>query len=84
MLKKEIYAEIQTLYLPQMLGSMLQSLHTHMASLSLAELTHALRACFKVLSKVQMPVSYMDMDAESQSYNMEKKQVPIIFRICLK
>ncbi|XP_062861985.1 protein dopey-2 isoform X1 [Trichomycterus rosablanca] len=74
----EIYTEIQTLYLPQMLGSMLQSLHAHMAPLNLAELTHALRACFKVLSKIQMPVSYMDMDAESQNYNVEKKQQAVI------
>uniref|UniRef100_A0A673NDD2 Protein dopey-2-like n=1 Tax=Sinocyclocheilus rhinocerous TaxID=307959 RepID=A0A673NDD2_9TELE len=53
----ELYAEIQTQYLPQMLGSMLQSLRSHMTSLSLQELTQAMRACFKVLSKTQMPES---------------------------
>uniref|UniRef100_A0A672SYC2 DOP1 leucine zipper like protein B n=1 Tax=Sinocyclocheilus grahami TaxID=75366 RepID=A0A672SYC2_SINGR len=58
----ELYAEIQTQYLPQMLGSMLQSLRSHMTSLSQQELTQAMRACFKVLSKTQMPVAYMDME----------------------
>uniref|UniRef100_A0A672SWK4 DOP1 leucine zipper like protein B n=1 Tax=Sinocyclocheilus grahami TaxID=75366 RepID=A0A672SWK4_SINGR len=53
----ELYAEIQTQYLPQMLGSMLQSLRSHMTSLSQQELTQAMRACFKVLSKTQMPES---------------------------
>uniref|UniRef100_A0A8C1H2N2 DOP1 leucine zipper like protein B n=1 Tax=Cyprinus carpio carpio TaxID=630221 RepID=A0A8C1H2N2_CYPCA len=62
----ELYAEIQTQLLPQMLGSMLQSLRSHMTSLSLQELTQAMRACFKVLSKIQMPVVYMDIEAESQ------------------
>ncbi|KAI5621394.1 protein dopey-2, partial [Silurus asotus] len=67
----ELYAEIQTQYLPQMLGSMLQSLCAHMDSLSLAELTQTLRACFKVLSKIQMPVSYMDMNVESRTHVKE-------------
>ncbi|XP_066542058.1 protein dopey-2 [Hoplias malabaricus] len=70
----ELYSEIQTQFLPQMLGSMLQSLCTHLHTLSLPELTHALRACFKVLSKIQMPVTYMDMEAESQTYHVEKMQ----------
>ncbi|XP_058248197.1 protein dopey-2 isoform X2 [Hemibagrus wyckioides] len=71
----ELYAEIQTQYLPQMLGSMLQSLCAHMTSLNLAELTHTLRACFKVLSKIQMPVSYMDMDVELQTQDVKKAAV---------
>uniref|UniRef100_A0A672STT1 DOP1 leucine zipper like protein B n=1 Tax=Sinocyclocheilus grahami TaxID=75366 RepID=A0A672STT1_SINGR len=58
----ELYAEIQTQCLPQILGCMLQSLRCHMTSLRLQELTQALRACFKVLSKIQMPVAYMDME----------------------
>ncbi|XP_035378759.1 protein dopey-2 isoform X2 [Electrophorus electricus] len=70
----ELYAEIQTQYLPQMLGSMLQSLHGHVTSLSPAEVTQGLRACFKVLSKIQMPVTYMDMEAESQTSCVEKTQ----------
>uniref|UniRef100_A0A3B4BRG1 Dopey N-terminal domain-containing protein n=1 Tax=Pygocentrus nattereri TaxID=42514 RepID=A0A3B4BRG1_PYGNA len=68
----ELYAEIQTQYLPQMLGSMLQSICASMASLSLPELTQALRACFKVLSKIQMPVTYMDMEVESPTQNVGK------------
>ncbi|XP_060732022.1 protein dopey-2 isoform X2 [Tachysurus vachellii] len=73
----ELYAEIQTQLLPQMLGSMLQSLCSHMKSLSLVELTHALRACFKVLSKIQMPVSYMDMDVESQTKDVKKTKAAV-------
>uniref|UniRef100_A0A671LRW5 Protein dopey-2-like n=1 Tax=Sinocyclocheilus anshuiensis TaxID=1608454 RepID=A0A671LRW5_9TELE len=72
----ELYAEIQTQCLPQMLGSMLQSLRSHMTSLSLQELTQALRACFKVLSKIQMPVAYMDMEAESQTQDLEQEAEP--------
>ncbi|TSU63004.1 Protein dopey-2 [Bagarius yarrelli] len=68
----ELYAEIQTQYLPQMLDSMLQSLSAYMASLSLADLTHTLRACFKVLSKIQMPVSYMGMDVEYQRHDIKE------------
>ncbi|XP_030642280.1 protein dopey-2 [Chanos chanos] len=60
----ELYTEIQTQYLPQMLGLMLQGLRDHMTSISLSELTQGLRACFKVLSKIQMPVTYMDVGAE--------------------
>ncbi|XP_051761489.1 protein dopey-2 [Ctenopharyngodon idella] len=71
----ELYAEIQTQYLPQMLGSMLHSLHSHMTSLSLQELTQAMRACFKVLSKIQMPVAYMDMEAELQTQDVEQTQI---------
>uniref|UniRef100_A0A8C1M342 DOP1 leucine zipper like protein B n=1 Tax=Cyprinus carpio TaxID=7962 RepID=A0A8C1M342_CYPCA len=71
----ELYAEIQTQLLPQMLGSMLQSLRSHMTSLSLQELTQAMRACFKVLSKIQMPVVYMDIEAESQMQDLEQTQI---------
>ncbi|XP_016429546.1 protein dopey-2-like isoform X2 [Sinocyclocheilus rhinocerous] len=71
----ELYAEIQTQCLPQMLGSMLQSLRSHMTSLSLQELTQALRACFKVLSNIQMPVAYKDMEAESQTQDLEQTRI---------
>ncbi|XP_051564848.1 protein dopey-2-like [Myxocyprinus asiaticus] len=71
----ELYADIQTQYLPQMLGSMLQSLHSHMTFLSLQELTQAMRACFKILSKIQMPVAYMDTEAESQTLDIGQTQV---------
>ncbi|XP_035995097.1 protein dopey-2 isoform X2 [Fundulus heteroclitus] len=61
----ELYADIQSLFLPDMLGAMLQSLRRHMDSITLDDLTQALRACFKVLSKIQMPVAYMDVDSGS-------------------
>lgn len=56
---------MQTQYLPQMLSYMVQSLLENMDTLSLPELTHALKTCFKVLSKVQMPPSYLDMETGS-------------------
>ena len=59
---QELYSEVQTQYLPQVLGCLLQPLAEEMEMLSLSELTHALRTCFKVLSKVQMPPSYLDME----------------------
>lgn len=58
-----------------MLGTMLQFLSTYMNSLSLPELAQALRACFKVLSKIQMPVTYIDMEAESQTQKADNTQV---------
>uniref|UniRef100_A0A8C3TWB6 DOP1 leucine zipper like protein B n=1 Tax=Catharus ustulatus TaxID=91951 RepID=A0A8C3TWB6_CATUS len=61
----ELYSEVQTQYLPQMLSYMVQSLLENMEVLGLPELTHALKTCFKVLSKVQMPPSYLDMDTGS-------------------
>ncbi|XP_076857747.1 protein DOP1B isoform X2 [Brachyhypopomus gauderio] len=73
----ELYGEIQTQYLPQMLGTTLQALCSHMTSLSLSDVTQALRACFKMLSKIQMPVTYMDMDAESQMSCVEKTPVMV-------
>lgn len=45
-----------------MLGTMLQTVRSHMDSISLEDVTQALRACFKVLSKIQMPVAYMDVE----------------------
>ncbi|KAJ7420951.1 hypothetical protein BTVI_19872 [Pitangus sulphuratus] len=61
----ELYSEVQTQYLPQMLSYMVQSLLENMELLSLPELTHALKTCFKVLSKVQMPPSYLDIETGS-------------------
>ncbi|NWX86242.1 DOP2 protein, partial [Nothoprocta pentlandii] len=58
----ELYSEVQTQYLPQMLSYMVQSLLENMEILGLPELTHALKTCFKVLSKVQMPPSYLDVE----------------------
>ncbi|NWT05682.1 DOP2 protein, partial [Mionectes macconnelli] len=61
----ELYSEVQSQYLPQMLSYMVQSLLENMEFLSLPELTHALKTCFKVLSKVQMPPSYLDIETGS-------------------
>ncbi|KAG8450171.1 hypothetical protein GDO86_002706 [Hymenochirus boettgeri] len=61
----ELYSEVQTQYLPQMLSFMAQSLSENMDYLSLSELTLALKTCFKVLSKVQMPPAFLDMDIPS-------------------
>ncbi|KAM3678460.1 protein DOP1B [Ammospiza maritima maritima] len=61
----ELYSEVQTQYLPQMLSYMVQSLLENMEVLGLPELTHALKTCFKVLSKVQMPPSYLDTETGS-------------------
>nr|KAF6381744.1 DOP1 leucine zipper like protein B [Pipistrellus kuhlii] len=63
----ELYSEVQTQYLPQVLTGLVQPLAEDVGALSLAELTHALKTCFKVLSKVQMPPSYLDADATSQN-----------------
>lgn len=54
---------MQTQYLPQVLGCLVQPLAEEMEALSLPELTHALKTCFKVLSKVQMPPSYLDAES---------------------
>lgn len=62
---QELYSEVQTQYLPQMLCYMVQSLLENMELLGLPELTHALKTCFKVLSKVQMPPSYLDIETGS-------------------
>lgn len=61
----ELYSEVQTQYLPQVLGCLVQLLAEEMEALSLPELTHALKTCFKVLSKVQMPPSYLDAEPPS-------------------
>lgn len=67
-----------------MLSTMLRCLHSHMDSVSLEDVTHSLRACFKVLSKIQMPVAYMDVDGgaqledtESQSPEEEGKNIQV-------
>ncbi|XP_045140495.1 protein dopey-2 isoform X2 [Echinops telfairi] len=63
----ELYSEVQTQYLPQVLSCMVQPLAEDVAALSLPELTQALKTCFKVLSKVQMPPSYLDTEPASES-----------------
>ncbi|XP_059895232.1 protein dopey-2 isoform X2 [Gadus macrocephalus] len=61
----ELHADIQSQFLPEMLGKMLAALHANMSAVGLVELTQGLRACFKVLGKIQMPVAYMDLEAEA-------------------
>lgn len=70
---QELYADIQSLFLPEMLSTMLKTLYSHMDTVSLEDVTQSLRACFKVLSKIQMPVAYMDVDAMTQ---LEDTQLP--------
>ncbi|KFP03043.1 Protein dopey-2 [Calypte anna] len=70
----ELYSEVQTQYLPQMLSYMVQSLLENMEVLGLPELTHALKTCFKVLSKVQMPPSYLDIETGSGSGSPVKQE----------
>ncbi|MBN3274071.1 DOP2 protein, partial [Polyodon spathula] len=65
----ELYSEIQTQYLPQMLSNLLQGLLEHIHDLTLPELTQGLKACFKVLSKIQMPVAYMDLEPQSDMHS---------------
>ncbi|XP_034417506.1 protein dopey-2 isoform X2 [Cyclopterus lumpus] len=67
----ELHADIQFQFLPEMLGTMLGTLHSHMDFVSLEDVTQGLRACFKVLSKIQMPVAYMEMVAGSQTEDIE-------------
>ncbi|XP_054434158.1 protein dopey-2 [Pteronotus mesoamericanus] len=61
----ELYSEVQTQHLPQVLACLVQLLAEDAEALSLAELTLALKTCFKVLSKVQMPPSYLDAEPPS-------------------
>uniref|UniRef100_A0A671WC84 DOP1 leucine zipper like protein B n=1 Tax=Sparus aurata TaxID=8175 RepID=A0A671WC84_SPAAU len=60
---QELHADIQSQFLPEMLSTMLRTLRSHMDTVSLEDITQGLRACFKVLSKIQMPVAYMDVEA---------------------
>uniref|UniRef100_A0A803TQI5 DOP1 leucine zipper like protein B n=1 Tax=Anolis carolinensis TaxID=28377 RepID=A0A803TQI5_ANOCA len=72
--KAELYSEVQSLYLPQMLSCILQSLLENMETLSLPELTHALRTSFKVLSKVQMPPAYLGTETGSSDTSPVKEE----------
>lgn len=66
----ELHADIQSQFLPEMLGTMLRALLSNICSVSLEEVTQCLRACFKVLSKIQMPVAYMDVEAGASTQEM--------------
>uniref|UniRef100_A0A671W9H6 DOP1 leucine zipper like protein B n=1 Tax=Sparus aurata TaxID=8175 RepID=A0A671W9H6_SPAAU len=67
----ELHADIQSQFLPEMLSTMLRTLRSHMDTVSLEDITQGLRACFKVLSKIQMPVAYMDVEAGAHTEDME-------------
>nr|XP_057937459.1 protein dopey-2 isoform X2 [Doryrhamphus excisus] len=67
----ELHADIQSHFLPEMLGTMLRTLHSHMESVSLEDVTQGLRACFKVLSKIQMPVAFIDFEAGAHTEETE-------------
>uniref|UniRef100_A0A8C5CAJ6 DOP1 leucine zipper like protein B n=1 Tax=Gadus morhua TaxID=8049 RepID=A0A8C5CAJ6_GADMO len=69
----ELHADIQSQFLPEMLGKMLAALHANMAAVGLVELTQGLRACFKVLGKIQMPVAYMDLEAEATALETDSQ-----------
>ncbi|VTJ64993.1 Hypothetical predicted protein [Marmota monax] len=73
----ELYSEVQTQYLPQVLGCLVQPLAEEVEALSLPELTHALKTCFKVLSKVQMPPSYLDTEPTSGNSSPVKGEITV-------
>lgn len=58
-----------------MLSVMLQALRSHMETASLDDVTQSMRACFKVLSKIQMPVAYMDVEAEELADDTEVQSI---------
>lgn len=70
---QELHADIQSQFLPEMLSTMLQNLCSHIDSVSLEDVTQGLRTCFRVLSKIQMPVAYMDVEAGAQTEEMESQ-----------
>uniref|UniRef100_A0A3Q4GST9 DOP1 leucine zipper like protein B n=1 Tax=Neolamprologus brichardi TaxID=32507 RepID=A0A3Q4GST9_NEOBR len=70
----ELHADIQSHYLPEMLGTMLRTLCSHIDAVCLEDVTQGLRACFKVLSKIQMPVAYMDVEAGADG-NHEDEEI---------
>uniref|UniRef100_A0AAY5JXL7 Dopey N-terminal domain-containing protein n=1 Tax=Esox lucius TaxID=8010 RepID=A0AAY5JXL7_ESOLU len=72
----ELHADIQSQFLPQMLGRMLQAIRADVISLEPSELTQGLRACFKVLSKIQMPVAYMDAEFNGDHDKAEPEEEP--------
>ncbi|XP_051869745.1 protein dopey-2 isoform X2 [Pristis pectinata] len=61
----ELYTEIQTQYLPQMLCHIVHCLMERVESLSLQELTESLKMCCATLSKIQLPAAFMDTETGS-------------------
>lgn len=50
---------------------MLHTMCSHMDYVRLEDVTQGLRACFKVLSKIQMPVAYLDVEAGAHTEDVE-------------
>ncbi|XP_068428257.1 protein dopey-2 isoform X2 [Clinocottus analis] len=71
----ELHADIQFQFLPEMLGTMLGTLHSHMDFVCLEDVTQSLRACFKVLSKIQMPVAYIDIETGAQTEDIDSQSL---------
>ncbi|XP_036394379.1 protein dopey-1 isoform X2 [Megalops cyprinoides] len=71
----ETYIEIQTEHLPQLLLRMVSALTSHLQALQLGELTHCLRLCSKILSKVQPPlVSPLALPPGGASASRDKEE----------
>ncbi|KAJ8290895.1 hypothetical protein GJAV_G00018940 [Gymnothorax javanicus] len=72
---QETYIEIQTEHLPQLLLRMVSALTSHLQALQLGELTHCLRLCSKILSKVQPPlVSPLTLPAKGAGATRDKEE----------
>ncbi|KAM7407321.1 hypothetical protein PAMA_003171 [Pampus argenteus] len=71
----ELHADIQSQFLPEMLGTMLQTLCNHIDTVKLEDVTQGLRTCFKVLSKIQMPVVYMEDEAGAHTEETESQTI---------
>ncbi|KAI1885558.1 hypothetical protein AGOR_G00205040 [Albula goreensis] len=72
---QETYIEIQTEHLPQLLLRMVSALTSHLQALQLGELTHCLRLCSKILSKVQPPlVSPLSLPPGGAAANRDKEE----------
>uniref|UniRef100_A0A8C9RJK2 DOP1 leucine zipper like protein A n=1 Tax=Scleropages formosus TaxID=113540 RepID=A0A8C9RJK2_SCLFO len=76
----ETYIEIQTEHLPQLLLRMVSALTSNLEALDLGELTHCLRLCSKILSKVQpplvSPLATTPGPSTSTGHKEEKRALP--------
>uniref|UniRef100_A0AAR2L0I9 Dopey N-terminal domain-containing protein n=1 Tax=Pygocentrus nattereri TaxID=42514 RepID=A0AAR2L0I9_PYGNA len=74
----ETYIEIQTEHLPQLLLRMVSALTAHLRALCLGELTHCLRLCSKILSKVQPPLVSPLTLPSAGARDLEGRRVSIV------
>uniref|UniRef100_A0A3B4DZ28 Dopey N-terminal domain-containing protein n=1 Tax=Pygocentrus nattereri TaxID=42514 RepID=A0A3B4DZ28_PYGNA len=77
-LTDETYIEIQTEHLPQLLLRMVSALTAHLRALCLGELTHCLRLCSKILSKVQPPLVSPLTLPSAGARDLEGRRVSIV------